>query len=157
LFIRREIPLLVPQSPSVGTAFYSLALPSYLESLGNRAQLFGSVSPFFTANGVVGFEQGSSLLSILGSSTLDGLTPELFQYNPETIGFSFTQVDSSEFAFVSGSTFVPSSRGTFGEISGSAVPEPTSLIPMVGGIAGVATWLVLMTRARRKRLSANAR
>ncbi len=157
LFIRREIPLLTPQSPSVGTAFYSLALPSYLESLGNRAQLFGSVSPFFTTNGVVGFEQGSSLLSILGSSTPDGLTPELFQYNSGTIGFSLSQIDSNEFAFASRSTFVPNSRGTFGLISGSAVPEPTSFIPMLGGIAGVGVWIVLRARARRKKLLVAAR
>jgi hypothetical protein len=155
--IRREIHLLTPQSPSVGTAFYSLALPSYLEALGNRAELWGSTSPFVSTNGVVGFEQGSSLLSILGSSTANGLTPELFQYNPETTGLSLSVIGSHEFVFASGSTYVPSFRGTYNEISGSSIPEPTSLIPMLGGMAGVGAWVVLRARALRKRLLVTAR
>jgi hypothetical protein len=147
-FLLREIPGLTPQTPGVGTSLFALELPSALQLLGNSAQLWGDLSPLTKTEGVIGLDQGSSLLSIVGSSTPDGLTPVLYQYNPETTGFSISLTNPEEISFDPGSTYLPPVQSTDYMVTGAAVPEPTSLILLLGGCAGV--WARLAWRNRGK-------
>jgi PEP-CTERM motif len=149
-FIIKEIPGLTPMAPGVGTNLFSLELSPALRSLGDGAQLWGELSPSTSTNGVIGLDQGASLLSVLGSSTPDGLTPVLYQFNPEMIGFNLTLSGTNELTFDSGNTYVPPQQGADYLISGSAVPEPASFILMLGGIAVVGAWLMRGDRLRRK-------
>jgi hypothetical protein len=152
-FIIKEIPGLTPMAPGVGTNLFSLELTPALRSLGDSAQLWGALSPSTSTNGMIGLDQGSSLLSVLGSSTPDGLTPVLYQFNPEITGFNLTLSGTNELSFDAGNTYVPPQQGTEYLISGSAVPEPASFVLMLGGIALVGVWLMRRDRLLRKTLA----
>jgi hypothetical protein len=139
-FIIHEIAGLTPQTPGVGTSFFPLELTAVLKSQGDSANLFGVDTT--STRGVIGFDQESNLLSVLGSTTADGLTPVLYQYDPNTTGLSydFSLTDSGAVTFDSGTTYVPPFQGPDYVIASNSVPEPGSWI-MLLGVAGTGACL----------------
>jgi hypothetical protein len=149
-FIHLEIAGLTPAAPAVGTSFFPLELTPSLQSQGDAAQLWGDQSPFFSTNGVIGLEQGSSLLSILGSSTADGLSPVLYQYEPNVAGLSFSFASSLQVTLDTGSTYVPTVQSTDYVVT-ATTPEPGTLLWALVGFAWTGGWLAWEARRRVKR------
>jgi hypothetical protein len=141
-WIKDEIAGLVAQTPALGDTFYPLTLSTNLQTLGDAAGLFGDSSD--VTGGVIGFDQQANLLSILGSATVDGLTPIVFNLDPSVT--PLTVAFSPNVQFVSGSVFNPTPITTF-EVTGQEVPEPaTNLLIVAGGLL-MAAW-IRRTRTR---------
>jgi hypothetical protein len=149
-FIIDEISRLTPQTPGVGTSFYQLALTPSLEALGNNADLWGSLSPITSTDGVVGFDQVTGHLSVLGSSTADGLTPIRYDYDPTVTGlaFEFGGTQLLQVNFIAGDVYTPTTFSTDYVVTGRMVPEPSTLFLTLSGTAAAGIWL-----SRRRRVA----
>ncbi len=127
---------LMPLTPDVGLLIYPLDLTGDLQALGDIAGLWGDTPPFPTlTDAVFGVQQGDTILSLLGSSTPDGLNAIRYDYDPSVIGLTLEFGTLLEAEFVLGDTYVPLGPGTSFGVTGIPSPATLGLLALGGFFA----------------------
>jgi hypothetical protein len=149
-FVTAQLAALNPLAPVLGTQFFALALPDALQLLGNEAAIWGETFRT-TTQGVFGFEQGSTLLSILASTTADGQQAVRYDFDPSSAGLHLQLLllalqggDTLAGELVSGPSYQPNTLTRDFLVTGR-VPEPSGLL-----LVGAALAVLAATASRRR-------
>lgn len=139
-------------TPFAGLQVYALELSDVLKLLGDNSEIWGDTSGILRllTDGVFGFEQSGTALSVIASITADGMTPVRYDFDPGTLSLDFELAGGmagSNFlmGFTNGSLDPFTQDGLNFLLTANAVSEPASLSLVFFAL----TALLAVRRARR--------